>query len=173
MGVPSRPCAVHVCANWCGHGFVEQCFARGPCWCGVSGGGHALSRSDFAMPPPLAWQRPSSPVNEVGDPGGMAVQSGWKRGCQCVKGCWLFGGGFAPPTQEVGCVVVVGVWWNFIDVIVCLLVLTSVLLALFVDFRWRLGLLEEQDGAVVGVPSLLPQLLVHWVYKMHASCHAS
>ena len=26
--------------------------------------------------------------------------------------------------QEVGCVVVVGVWWNAIDVIVCLLVLS-------------------------------------------------
>ena len=33
----------------------------------------------------------------------------------------LCGGGLAPPTQEVGSVVVVGVWWN---VIVCLLVLT-------------------------------------------------
>ena len=30
----------------------------------------------------------------------------------------------APPSQEVGCVVVVGVWWNVINVIVCLLVLT-------------------------------------------------
>ena len=39
--------------------------------------------------------------------------------------CGLCGGGFAPPTQEVGCVVV-GVWWN---------VIVGVLLALFVD-RW-------------------------------------
>ena len=28
----------------------------------------------------------------------------------------MCGGGLAPPTQEVDCVVVVGVWWN---VIVC------------------------------------------------------
>ena len=33
-----------------------------------------------------------------------------------MKGC---GGGLAPPTQEVGCVVVVGVWWNVIDILVC------------------------------------------------------
>ena len=43
----------------------------------------------FAMSPPLG---PSSPVQSV-------------KGCQRVKGC---GGGFDPPMQEVGCVVVVG-----------------------------------------------------------------
>ena len=82
---------------------------------------------------PLAWQRASSPVNEVG---GM------------VGTVWLSGGGYAPPWQEVGCVVVVEVWWNVIDVIVCHLVLTY--------FRWAVGhnFLEngpQQDGAVVGV----------------------
>ena len=34
----------------------------------------------------------------------------------------MCGGGLAPPTQEVDLVVVVGVWWNVIDVIVYLLV---------------------------------------------------
>ena len=89
---------------------------------------------DLCHAPPLAWQRPSSPlqsVNEVEDPGGMAGTV-WRRGCQYVKLC---GGGFAPPTQEVGGVVVMGVWWN---VIVCLLVLSR-LLALFVDFQWASG----------------------------------
>ena len=50
-------------------------------------------------------QRPSTMVqsiNEVEDQVEWRAQSGWRRGC---------GGGFALPTQEVGCVVVVGVWW--------------------------------------------------------------
>ena len=84
------------------------------------------------------------------------AQSGLRRGCQCVKGCWLCGE-LAPPTQEVGCVVVV--WWNVIDVIVCLLVLTRLCcgsgivygLPVVVKIYWRMGLLEERDGAVVGV----------------------
>ena len=75
---------------------------------------------------PLTFPRPSiglaealqSSVNEVDNLVEWRAQSDWKRSCQCVKGCWLCGGGLAPPTQEVGCVVVV------IDVIVCLLVLT-------------------------------------------------
>ena len=66
------------------------------------------------------------------------------------------------------CVVVVGVWWNVIDVIVCLLVLTrpcctiDTVCGLLVGFQWlvqiswRMGLLEEQEGAVVGVFWLLP-----------------
>ena len=64
--------------------------------------------------------------------------------------------------------VVVGVWWNVIDVLVCLLVLTrlcciiGIVCGLPVGFRWsveiswRMGLLEEQDGAVVGVFLPLP-----------------
>ena len=51
----------------------------------------------------------------------------------------MFGSESAPPTQEVGCVVVMGVWWNVLDVTVCLLVLSSVLVAFFVDFRWISG----------------------------------
>ena len=59
--------------------------------------------------------------------------------------------------------VVVGVWWNVIDFIVCLLVLISsigIVCRLLVGFQWsvkiswRMGLLKEQDGAVVGGPSL-------------------
>ena len=63
--------------------------------------------------------------------------------------------------QEVDCVVVVTVWLNVIDVIVCI---DQAVLALFVDFRWlvkiywRMDLLEEQN---VGVFCLPPQLPVH------------
>ena len=65
--------------------------------------------------------------------------------------------------QVVGCVVVVGVWWNATDIIVWLNVLSrlcctiGIVFGLSVGFRWsvriswRIGLLEEQDGAVVGV----------------------
>ena len=98
---------------------------------------------------------------------GLAEASYWPVGIYVVwleerlsLCCWLCGGGFAPPTQEVDCVVVVGVWWN---VIVCLLVLTrlyctiGIVCGLLVGFRqsvkisWWMGILEEQDGAVVGV----------------------
>ena len=68
----SRPCAVHLCANklalmpQVGSGFLELCFAQGPCWCG---GGQALFRCDlWPLPRPKAFQS----VNEVEDPGGMA-----------------------------------------------------------------------------------------------------
>ena len=60
-----------------------------------------------------------------------------------------FSGGLAQPTQEVGCVERHCVPFGVDQ--------TVVLLALFVDFQWsgkiswRMGLLEEQDGAVVGV----------------------
>ena len=97
-----------------GPGFLEQCFARGPCWCHVGGSGgapHSAWPLAFDTPLPLAWQRPSSSVqsvNEVEDLGGMVDGRHIRRGCQCVKGCWLCGGGFLPRTQEVGCVVVVG-----------------------------------------------------------------
>ena len=59
------------------------------------------------------------------------AQPGGRRGCQCVKGCWLFGGGLAPPMQEVGCVE------DVINVIVCLLVLTRLCSTIGIaDFRW-------------------------------------
>ena len=97
----------------------------------------------MSHPPPLAWQRPSSPVNKHMD-------------CQCVKIVWRWtcsthglcgcGGGVVECYQRhcwcwPGC---------------------AVLLGLFVDFRWsvniswRMGLFEEQDGAVVGVFWPLP-----------------
>ena len=61
------------------------------------------SRRDlWPLPRPLHWPGRGLSV-WVGqeDRGRMA------RVCQCVKGCWLCGGGIFPPTQEVGCVVVV------------------------------------------------------------------
>ena len=75
--------------------------------------------------------------------------------CERLLIVWI-----APPTQEVGCVVVVG---NVINVIVYLLVLfrlcctIGIVCGLLVGFRWsveiywRMGLLEKQDGAVVVV----------------------
>ena len=68
---------------------------------------------------------------------------------------------------ESGFVVVVGVWWNIIDVIVCLLVLSRLCCGLPVGFGWsvkiscRMGVLEEQHGAVVCVFRPLPSVLVH------------
>ena len=91
---------------------------------------------------------------------------------------WRSGGGFAPRMQELGCVVVVGVWWNVIDVIVCLLVLSrlcctsGIVCGLPVGFRWsvkiswRMGVFEKQDGAVVGVFWPLPSGFV----LLHPSC---
>ena len=64
--------------------------------------------------------------------------------------------------QEVGCVVVVGI---VIDVLVCLFRLCCIIgivCGLLVGFQWsveiswRMGLLEEQDGAVVGMFLPLP-----------------
>ena len=73
----------------------------------MSGSAYAPSLGvTFPMPPPLAWQWPSSPVqsvNEVEEPSGM-VGTVWLEERLSVL---LI-------TQEVGCVVVVG------DIIVCL-----------------------------------------------------
>ena len=44
--------------------------------------------------------------------------------CLLVKGWWLCGVGVAPPTQEVGCAIVLGVWWKGTDLIVCILMLS-------------------------------------------------
>ena len=79
--------------------------------------------------------------------------------------CW---GCVAPPRQEVSDVIVLGVWRNFLDDLVFVLVLWSpccicgIVCALPVDFRWsvkaslRRGVPEEQDVALVGVPWPLP-----------------
>ena len=29
------------------------------------------------------------------------------------------GGGVAPPRQEVSCVIAIGVWWNVVDAMLC------------------------------------------------------
>ena len=54
----------------------------------------------------------------------------------------MCGGGFAPTTQKV--------WW-VIDVIVCLLVVCCTIVLVCGLPSRKTGLLEEQDGAVVGV----------------------
>ena len=91
-----------------GPGFLELCFAHGPCWYGMSGGGCTLSRIDlWHLPWPLHWPGRDLPVRfshlmrwrtQVE----WQAQYGWRRGCQCVKGCWLCGGGFVG--WLVGCV---------------------------------------------------------------------
>ena len=127
--------------NWCWLQFrPELCAARGHRWCDANDSVRALCRRDFDL-----YHAPSiglfSQLMRWKTQVQWWAQSGWRRG---VKGCWLCGGGLAPPSQEVGGGVVVG------NVIVCLLVLTGLL---FVDFRRR-TLLEngpQQDGGVVGV----------------------
>ena len=77
------------------------------------------------------------------------AQSGWRRGYQCVKS-WLCGGGLAPPTQEMGCVVVMGncafqavlYYWHFL---------------------WTSGVLLSWP--------LPAQLSVHWMHISGSSCH--
>ena len=156
-----------------GLAFWSCALLAGPVWVGVCVCVRARGLSWHDLWPfttPLHWPGRGSPVlfsqlmrwrTQVE----WQAQSGW-RGFQCVEGCWLCGGGLAPPTQEVHCVVVVGVWWNVIDVIECLLVLTrlcctnDVVCGLPVGFQWsveiswRMGLLEEHG--VVGVFWPLP-----------------
>ena len=111
----------------------------------------------FATSPPLAWQRPSSPVQSVNE-GGHSLVEGELSVCERLLIVWS---GFSPPTQESG---LCGCGGG-----VCLLVLSR-LLALFVDFQcgrskflgeWaslrnRMVLLWECSGH-----SLPAQLLVH------------
>ena len=68
----------------------------------------------------------------------------------------------------MGCAIVLGVCWNVIDDLVFVLVLSElcctsgIVCGLPVGFRWsvkislRMGIPEEQDGAVVGVFWPLP-----------------
>ena len=73
---------------------------------------------DLYHAPLLAWQKPPNSGLPVEDPGEiLQAQSGWRRGCQCVKG---WGGGVGPPMLEVNCFVV---WWNGTDGFVCILML--------------------------------------------------
>ena len=121
VGVLSCPCAMH------DPGFDASS------WAWLSGA--VLCSRALLMWHEWGWACPHSacPLAEVGPKwngrhslaGGEAV-SMWKV-VDCV-------GGFAPPMQEVGYVVVMGVWWNVIDVTGC-----AVLLALFVDFWWASG----------------------------------
>ena len=91
----------------------------------------ALSQCDLwpsLTPSLVAWQRPSSPVNEVEDPGGIA--GGWRRG---LKGCW---GGLA---QEVGCCggVVVCHWCHCVLLVLTrLCTIIGIVCGLPVSFRW-------------------------------------
>ena len=105
----------------------------------------------------MALQRLVQSVNEVVDAGGVA---GTEERLSVCERLLVSGGGFAPPTQEVGCG-----GMSLFSISCC-----PVLLALFVDFsggqskflgegaslRNRMVLLWLCFG-----PSLLVQLLVH------------
>ena len=97
-----------------------------------------------------AWQRPSSPVQSVNE-----VEENSLAGSvlNCVE-LDLF-----HPHRKL---VVVGVWWNVIDCAFwCLPGTIGIVCGLPVGFQWsvkiswQMGLLEEQDGTVVGVFWLL------------------
>ena len=79
-------------------------------------------------------------------------------------------GGVAPPTQEVACAIVLGVWWNGTNDIVCIMLsrlccVSGNVCGLLVGFRWsvkfslRMGVHEEQDDVVLGESWLLPSRL--------------
>ena len=53
-------------------------------------------------------------VNEVGGSGGTAGAVLLEEGCEK-----LCGGGYASPMQEVGDMVVMGVWWKVVDIVLC------------------------------------------------------
>ena len=85
-------------------------------------------------------------VSEVRDPGGMAGTFWPEQGLSVKCGR----DGVVPPTQEVGCVIVME---NVVEVMVCISVLSRLCCALFVDFRLsvKICVLEQHNGAVVGV----------------------
>ena len=61
----------------------------------------------------------------------------------------MYGGGLAPPTQEVGCVVVVECHQRHcvpFGVDQCIIGIVD--FWWLVEISWRMGLLEEQDGDV-------------------------
>ena len=72
----------------------------------------------------------------------------------------------------MGHAIVLGVWWSGTHVIVCIL-----LVAMFVDWsvKLRMGVLEEQDGVVLGVSwpllAYLPVIVVHQMNTSGSSCH--
>ena len=113
-GVPSCLCALIMLALklQVRPGFLELCIARMLCWCG--GSGRTLCRHDFwyhapSIGPPVLFSQLMNWRTQVE----WWAQSGWRRGCRCVKDCWLCGGGLA---RRKGVV-----WlWNVIDVIMCL-----------------------------------------------------
>ena len=148
-----------------GAGFLELCIARAPRMACA----RAFSWFDlwpFAMPTPLAWQRPSSLVRTRVE---RQAESGWRKGCQCVTSCWLCG-----PCRKL----VMWLWWNcggMPSTSLCAFRLCCTIG--IVDFQWASGGRSKNLGEwaylrnrmvlfwVCSGPSLPAQLLVHWVYK--------
>ena len=167
---------MHVLINWCWLWYPK--LAVFCSWTLLCGGGCAPLGWPLTFPTPLHWPGRDLPVQfsqlmRCRTQVEWRVQSGWRRGCKRLLNVWVCGGGFAPPTQEVDCVVVVRMWWNVIDIIVCLLVLSCIIgivCGLTVGFWWsikifwRMVILEEQNGAVVGVLWPFPSIQAYWVH---------
>ena len=91
-----RPCAVHVCANWCWLWSLKLSFwsCALPVDVGVHEPSLGVTSNLLPRPPQMAWQRPRWRT--------QVAQSGC---CQCVKGCWLCGGPPHAGSGLGGCVV--------------------------------------------------------------------
>ena len=133
---------------------------------------YPLQDLTFATPPPgrslpSQFSRLMSSKNQVE----WRAHSGWSRGCHSMCERWLTVWRWYS-TQEVGCVIVMG---SVVEVMVCPLVLSrlccnsSIVCGFPVGFRWsvkiswRMAILEQQDGAVVGLswPLLASSPLKH------------
>ena len=119
----------------------------------------------FATCPPLAWQRPSSQVQSGGGPrwhslAGRSV---------CVRLLIVCRWNCSTHTESGLCDGCGGMSLTSLCAFWLLLALFPVGFRWSVKLSWRMGLLEEQDSAVVGGSSLPAQLPVYWVYQVHTS----
>ena len=164
VGGPSHPCAVHVCALWylkLGLAFWSCALLVGPvdvAWVEVGTSSLSVWPLPFSHAPSIGLAEAFQSVNEVADPGGMVwleerlsvckrLLIVWRWICSTHIGSGLCGCGGMSSTSLCA-------FWCWPG--------CAVLLALFVGFQWlvkiswRMGLLEEQNGTVVGVFWPLP-----------------
>ena len=85
-----------------------------------------------------SWVHPSHLHTDLAE---ARPVSEWPR-CSCrpkkrMSTCEKLVSGDAPPTQEVSCVIVCGVWWNGIVCVMMLLRLCCICFSGFVDFWWN------------------------------------
>ena len=145
------PCVYQCCPQyWRGFGeaFWSSGLPAGPIVC------MTLVTFDLCHAPPILSQAHPKPSLSVNDP--LRAGSDWRIACLHVMVWWLCGGSVAPPTQEVGHAIVLGVWWDVTCAFRCCQG-CAVLVAMFVDFQWsvkfslRVSILEEQDSVILGV----------------------